>query len=136
INSHLKETAAWGSFLAVVGFVYSVLIAVGAIFVGAMFSKLPETTYGSAGAGMLVGWSVAIIYMAIAGVVFFMSMFLFRFAKKTKSALKSNDQQNLSEAFKSLKIYFRFTGIITVIALIFTVLGFIGMLVATAFAKF
>ncbi|MCW3091306.1 MAG: hypothetical protein JWP81_2375 [Ferruginibacter sp.] len=135
INLHLKETAAWGKFLAVIGFVYSCLIAVGAIFAASMFSRL-STAYGSgASAGLLAGGSVAIIYLAIAAVVFFMSMHLFRFAKKTQLALQGNDQLILSEAFRNLKIYFRFTGIITLIALVFSVLGVIGIIAAAAFSK-
>ena len=91
--------------------------------------------YSKGSEGLLAGGSVAVIYLAMAGVVFFMSMYLFRFAKKTQAALQTNDQVNLTESFKNLKIYFRFAGIITVTALIFVVLGLIGILPATAFSR-
>ncbi|MBC7887808.1 MAG: hypothetical protein H7Z13_07950 [Ferruginibacter sp.] len=132
INIYLKETAAWGKFLGVIGFVYSGVIALAAIFAGSMLAKLTGN-YNSAGEGLLAGGTVAIIYLAIAGTVFFMSMHLFRFSKKIHSALLANDQFDLTAAFKHLKIYFRFSGIIIVIALIFTVLGVIGMMLAAAF---
>ncbi len=134
INVHLKESAAWGKFLGIIGFVYSGLIAVGAIFAASMVANLSGNYSGGAG-GLLAGGSVGVIYLVFAGVVFFMSMYLYRFAKNTQAALKSNDQHTLSVAFNNLKIYFRFAGIITVIALVFTVLGVIGVLVAAAFSR-
>ena len=134
INMHLKETAVWGKFLAVIGFIYSGLIAVGAIFAGSMLAKFSGNSLSNS-EGLLAGGSVAIIYLCMAVIVFFMSLFLFRFARKTQFALQSNDQVTLAESFKNLKIYFRFAGIITVIALIFAVLGIVGILLATAFNR-
>lgn len=134
IRAHLKETAAWGKFLGIIGFIYSGLIAIVAVFAGSILGKLTGN-YSSSSEGLLAGGSIAIIYLAMAGIVFFMSMYLFRFAKKAKAALQSNDQDNLAESFKNLKIYFRFSGIITVIALIFTVLGVIGIMLASAFSR-
>lgn len=134
INMHLKETAVWGKFLGVIGFIYSGLIAIGAIFAGSMLSKLSGNNLSNS-EGLLAGGSVAIIYLGMAVVVFFMSLFLFRFARKTLVALQSNDQVTLTESFKNLKIYFRFAGVITVIALIFAVLGIVVVLLATAFSR-
>jgi len=131
---HLKETAAWGKFLGVIGFIYSGLIAAGAIVAASMLSNLTSSYSGGAG-GLLAGGSVGVIYLVLAGVVFFMSMYLFRFAKNIQAALKSNDQEALTDSFNHLKIYFRFAGVITVVALIFTVLGVIGILVAAAFGR-
>ncbi|MEO6549973.1 MAG: DUF5362 family protein [Ferruginibacter sp.] len=134
IHLHLKETAAWGKFLAVTGFVYSCLIAIGALLVATMFSTF-SPVYGGGNAQLIAGGTIGVIYLAIAAVVFFMSLHLFRFARKTQSALQANDQGILSEAFRNLKIYFRFTGIVTLIALIFSVLGIIGIIAAAAFNR-
>lgn len=134
INIHLKEAAAWGRFLGIIGFIYSGLTTAGAIFAATILSNLSSSYSGGAG-GLLAGGSVGVIYLALAGVVFFMSMYLFRFAKNIQVALKNNDQDALTASFNNLKIYFRFAGIITVIALIFTVLGAIGVLIAAAFTR-
>lgn len=131
---HLKETAVWGKFLGIVGFIYSLLIAVGAVFAGSTMARL-SGNYSKGNEGVMAGGFVAIFYLALAGVVFFMSMFLFRFSKKSLLALQSNDQSVLTDAFRNLKIYFRFSGIITVIALILTTLGLIGVLMASAFSR-
>jgi Family of unknown function (DUF5362) len=134
ISMHLKETAVWGKFLSVIGFIYSGLIAVGAIFAVSMFAKITGNSVGRS-SGLMAGVGVSIVYLTIAGVLFFMSLYLYRFAKHTQAAIKANDQETLTISFKNLKIYFRFAGIITVIALIFTVLGFIGIMVAASFGR-
>ena len=36
---HLKETAMWAKFLAIGGFIISIIIAIGAVFAGTMFNK-------------------------------------------------------------------------------------------------
>jgi Family of unknown function (DUF5362) len=134
ISAHLKETAVWGKFLGVIGFIYSGLVVVGAIFAASMFAKLTGNATGGSN-GLMAGGMVGIVYLGLAGVVFFMSMYLFRFAKNTQVALKTNDQETLAASFKNLKVYFRFAGIITVVALIITVLGIMGLMLATAFSR-
>ena len=135
INAHLKETAVWGKFLSVIGFIYSGLVAIGAIFAASMFSKLAGSYGANANANSITGIAVGVVYLGLAGVVFFMSLFLFRFAKNTQIAIKTNDQQALNDSFKNLKIYFRFAGIITVVALILTVLMVMGVMMAAAFSR-
>lgn len=134
ISAHLKETAVWGKFLGVIGFVYSGFAVLGAIFAASMFAKLTGNATGSSN-GLLRGGMVGIIYLGLAGIIFFMSMYLFRFAKNIQIALKINDQETLVTSFQSLKVYFRFAGIITVVALIITVLGIFGFMLATAFSQ-
>ncbi len=134
ISTHLKETAVWGNFLAVIGFIYSGFILLAAIFAASMYARLTGNATGSTN-GLLVGGMVGIIYLVLAGIIFFMSMYLFRFAKNIQVALKTNDQETLVASFKNLKIYFRFAGIITVVALIITVLGIMGFMLAHAFSR-
>lgn len=129
-NMHLKETAIWGKFLSIMGIIYSVLIVLGAMFAGSTISKF--SAYSGSN-GTVAAWSIAFIYVIIAAVLFFMSLFLYRFSKKTQLALQTNDTETLTMAFKNLKVYFRFAGIITVVGLIFTVLGIIGIILVAAF---
>ncbi len=134
ISAHLKETAVWGKFLGIIGFIYSGFIVLGAIFAASMFAKLTGNATGSS-SGLFAGGMVGVVYLGLAGVIFFMSMYLYRFAKNIQLALKTNDQESLVTSFKNLKVYFRFAGIITVVALIITVLGIMGLMLATAFSR-
>ena len=135
IYAHLKETAGWGKFLSIVGFIYSGLVAMGAIFAASMLSRLTGSYSANTHTNSITAVAVGIVYLGLAGVVFFMSMFLFRFAKNTQIAIKTNDQEALNDSFKNLKIYFRFAGIITVIAIILTVLMVVAVMMAAAFSR-
>lgn len=131
-QSHLKETAMWAKLLAIAGFVMSALIAGGAIFAGTMFNKLIGGVPG--GHGIMAGGMVMVVYLIIAGVTFFMTLFLFKFAAKMQAALKTNDQETLNLSFKNLKIHYRFAGIITIIYMAILLLAFIGGVTAAMFA--
>ena len=133
-KGHLKETATWAKFLAVVGFAYSVLITFAAIWMGSLLTRT-SGRYSGSSERMIAGGSVGLIYLVFAVIVFLMSMYLFRFAKKTQAALQANDQFTLTEAFKNQKVFFRFAGIITVVSLILTILAVASIFVASSFSR-
>jgi hypothetical protein len=80
---------------------------------------------------LVAGGSVGIIYGVFGGVVCLMSFYLFRFSKKMQAALLANDQANFTGALKNLRVYFRFAGILTLVLLVFLLLGMMGMWVAS-----
>ena len=128
--SHLKEAAVWGKFLGIMGFVYSIVIALSGIFTG-IWSR-----YSQRSNRMMQASLTAMIYLVGAAIIFFMSLYLFRFAKKIQVSILSNNQQGLSDAFRNLKLYFRFAGIISIIALMLTVLAIVGMMLAATFSRY
>ena len=127
---HLKETAMWAKFLAIAGFIISILIAIGAVFAGTMFNKLTAGMPGGNKGGVMTGGVIMVMYLLIAAVAFFMSLFLFRFGVKMKVALIINDQESLNLSFQNLKVYYRFAGIITIIYLVILLLALLGGLIA------
>ncbi|MEJ7626297.1 MAG: hypothetical protein WKF35_05510 [Ferruginibacter sp.] len=123
--THLKETAMWAKFLAIVGFVLSIGLAIVAFFIGTILGNLsPEYAAGAAMGSVMI----TVVYLFIAAVYFFMSLFLFRFAVKMKTALLSNDQQNLNASLFNLKIVYRMLGIIMVVYLGLIALGLIAVI--------
>ncbi|MEO6723614.1 MAG: DUF5362 family protein [Ferruginibacter sp.] len=133
-KTHLKDTAKWAKFLGIVGFIYGALIAIAAIFSGSLIAGM-SGNYNRSSGGLMAGGGVAIVYLVFASVVFFMSYYLFRFAQKTQVALQTNDQPVLNESFKNLKIYFRLAGIVTIIAIVFSILAVIGIIFAATFTR-
>ena len=127
---HLKETAMWAKFLAIAGFIISIIIAIGAVFAGTMFNKLTAGMPGGNKGGVMTGGVIMVMYLLIAAVAFFMSLFLFRFGVKMKVALIINDQESLNLSFQNLKVYYRFAGIITIIYLVILLLALLGGLIA------
>lgn len=137
IKSHLSETAKWGKFLAILGFVVCGLIIIVGLFFGTIFSSLmsrsPEVSYeGNISSGS-VGAMAAIIYIIIAVVYFFPCLFLYRFSTKMKTALNGNEQTDLTLSFQNLKSLFRYVGVITVILLAIYLLIFLFAILGVAF---
>ena len=127
IRSYLKETAKWAYFLSIVGFVMLAFIVVGGIFsatiLGSSMSSLSPGMPGGAPV-MMSGGLMMVVYLAIAALYFFPTLYLYRYAKKMKVALANDDQLFLAESFKNLKSMFKFMGILMAI-----ILGFYGIII-------
>lgn len=121
----LSETAKWGKFLAIVGFVLCGLIVIMALFVGALmgtaFSQLEGA--GALGGGMSI--FVTVLYLAIAVLYFFPCFYLFRFSTKMKKALNESNQVELTSSFENLKSCFKFMGIMTIVLLSLYAIAFL-----------
>ena len=133
---HLKETAMWAKYLGISGIVMSAFIVLLAVVSGFILGGFYGRYRVGGDTGMMVGGSVAVVYLVMAAVLFIMSIQLLRFAKKMQVAFKTTDQENLSSAFQHLKIYFRIAGVISIITLVFSVLGVIGLLMTAAIGKY
>jgi hypothetical protein len=117
---HLTETAKWGKFLAVIGFVFCGLIVIsafvfGAIFASSAFSKVPGYSNEAGFFGLLGGSMFAGVYIIAAAIYFFPCLFLYNFSVRLRSALRTNDQVKLNQALKNQKMLYRFVGIMTII---------------------
>ncbi len=134
IKSHLMETARWGKFLSIVGFIVCALIVIAGIFVVSTFGTIERkyTTYDGPSLGTSFGPSIIVMYIIIAILYFFPCLFLLRFSNKMKTALVADNQAELSVSFQNLKVLFRYVGILTIIVLAIYVLallfGGLGMM--------
>jgi Family of unknown function (DUF5362) len=121
-HSHLAETAKWSVFLSIVGFILSGILVIVALFAGTFISSMS----GGLGTAPVMGAGlITVVYLIIAALYFFMSLFLYRFATKMKAALYSNDQDTLNNSFLNLKNLYKLMGILTIIYLAFIVLAMI-----------
>lgn len=121
-HAYLAETAKWGNFLSILGFIFSGIIAIAALFAGSLLGSM-GSAFGNTsaiGAGF-----VTVIYLLIAALYFFMSLYLYRFSTKMKAALYTNDQDSLNNSFLNLKSLYRMMGILTIIYLGFLALALI-----------
>jgi hypothetical protein len=115
---YLRETAKWGKFLSIVGFVVTGLIVLIALFAGSLFAKLAAfSANGQSALPEGLSIFITIIYLAIAVLYFFPCFYLFKFSNKAKLAIEVNEQVSLNEAFGNLKSCFKFIGITTIILL-------------------
>ena len=126
---YLHDTARWGKFLAIVGFVIIAMLFVLGVTVTALDPdsiyyndpNVDKTMY----TGTMVGTVIAFLLMGL--IYFFPCYYLLRFSNKMKAALISNDQETLNHSFKYLKSLLRFVGVLT---LIFVIMFGISLLVS------
>jgi uncharacterized membrane protein YjgN (DUF898 family) len=117
----LTETARWGKFLAIVGFIICGLVFIFSFFAGSLMTSSaalsPYPTNEMRAASNIAGGFLTMIYIIIAVVYFFPCLYLYRFSARMKTALTTNDQIKLNQSLKSQKMLYRYVGIVTIIAL-------------------
>jgi hypothetical protein len=130
-HAYLYETAKWGNFLAILGFILSGLLAIIALFSGAILGNITSKYGGNPfmGAGV-----VMVIYLIIAGINFLIALYLYKFSNKMKTALISTEQEAFNESLLNLKKLYKTMGIIAIVYLGFLALAFILSLGSLAFS--
>ena len=131
-QTFLSETAKWGKFISIIGFIGCGFILIIAFFVPSIYSSL-STFQGmpaQVASGSKIG--ITIVYFLISLLLFFPCLFLYRFSTKMKVALKTVSQENFDESFKNLKSMFKFYGIFTIVMLSIYALIFIFAMLALA----
>ena len=130
-HSHLTETSKWAKFIAIAGFIFSGMIIIGAIYVINLMMEV-RNTYGSFRrdtSSLMLG---GVFYIVIAIIWTITSIYQLRFATKLQNALLGNNQDELQSAFLNFKIYYRISGIVTIISLLLSVLGALGFMANTS----
>ncbi len=118
---HLTESARWGKFLAIIGFITVGLLVIFSFFIGAIFANFsalsPYPGTDTRAASSLGGAFFTVIYLIVAVIYFFPCLYLFRYSVRMKAALNTNDQTKLNQSLKSQKMLYRYVGIVTIIAI-------------------
>ena len=117
-KEHLRESAKWGKFLAIVSF-----ISFGLILLFALGALL--LAQGAEQTGVFVGYTiVALLY-------FYPMWTLYKFSSLSKQAVNTGNQQQLTEAFRHLKNMLKFLGIVTIIGIALVGLSLVfGVIIA------
>ncbi|MDX5436033.1 MAG: DUF5362 family protein [Pontibacter sp.] len=130
--NYLQETAKWGKFLAIVGFIMIGFMVIGAVLGGLFMGNMLHSADGVAGVASYLNSGIfAMVYLPFALLYFFPVLYLYRFSTKMQEALRLQNEELLTSSFANLKALFKFVGILTILMLAFYVLGmffmFLGM---------
>lgn len=120
IKTDLYETAKWGKFMSIVGFVsvgFLLLMAFSLLFTGNLGQQ-----FGGISQAFVSGF-----YFVIAIIYIFPVVFLYRYSKEIKKAMHGDDRVELENAFGNLKKLFVFFGIVTALTLLFYALAIISV---------
>ncbi|MFH0842423.1 MAG: DUF5362 family protein [Bacteroidota bacterium] len=127
----LDRTRRWTMFLAILGFIaIGVLLIVG-IFTGiflSIFNKGDTST-------SYPGWLVCIIIISTSVINFFPMLYIFRFSKFISGVAKSHDKEELKKAFKNLRSYFTYVGVVVIVALVVYVVTLLALGASFDFIK-
>lgn len=115
IRGFLSETARWGKFLAIVGFVFMGLAILG-LLIGGGSLLMMDVPAGFGGAFLF-------IYIAIFAITLIPLYYLYSFSTQMQIALRDDNQAFLRDAFENQKSLFKFYGIFMAV-----VLGFYALL--------
>jgi hypothetical protein len=111
LSNTFSNMAKWAQFVGIAGFILTTIMLLVIFIIGKAFSAVPQfdmiMAYG--------GGAITTMYVIIAALFFFPALFAFNFSRKLKNALLNNDQQGLNAAFASLKLRFKFVGIVYIV---------------------
>lgn len=131
-KAHLLETTRWTKFLAVLGFIFTGLLAIFAlafIFMGAsLFASYPSEMSAS-GLGATMGF----VFLISAALYFYPIYSLLKFSTCMKRGLNTGSRELINEGFRYQKNMYRFIGIMAIIVIALYLLLFVlaGIGVAT-----
>lgn len=131
IRSFIYESSKWTKFLSIVGFVFTGLMIVLSLSVGAIMSSMnnmvgaQNNPYAALGSGFLT-----VLLLISAAIYFYPSFILFKFSTAAKQAVLYGDQESLSIAMGKMKSFFKFWGILLIVLLGFYALAILSAIVA------
>ena len=100
-KNHLKTISSWTNFMTILCF-----ISIGLTFLGGIITIISSSCIRG------------VLFLIISIAMIFPALYLFRFSQKTKNALVNHDMLKMEEAFKNMKFYWMFTGIIMIVSII------------------
>jgi amino acid transporter len=127
-KNHLKETAKWARFLAIVGLIGLGILVIASVIAAVTINNKTTNYYDDPVSGTAEVAGTIIGMLMIVALYFFPCYFLLRFSAKMNSALASDDAATLNESLRNLKVTFRYMGILTIIFLALFALGMLANL--------
>lgn len=134
---YLKSTGSWCMFLAVLGIIgivfllfAGIITIVGASKVGTISSyDYYGTSVHNLSSVTTAMYIVGIVYVVLALVYIYPVKCLMTFNSKVKMAIITNSTPDMTTAFKNIKGYFKFLGMLIIISF---ALGLLGIIIAMA----
>ena len=127
------EMARWTKFLAILGFIALGIMIIAGIVLGLVISSSPMIASQLGPLAGIGGIGIMLVYVLLAGIMFYPTYALLKYAGGMKTALNSNNKQKFNEAVAHLKNFFKFYGIMMIIflglygiAMVVGVLGAMG----------
>ncbi len=121
----------WAMFLAILGFIFLGVILVAGLIAGTFLSVFssPENRMN------LPPWMFMCWFLFIVLINFFPVFFLFRFSRHTGNAVLTFDKIEMHRAFRNLKVYFVYIGVMVTALLLLYVAAIIFLGTSMSFIQ-
>ncbi|TLX71993.1 hypothetical protein E9993_19490 [Labilibacter sediminis] len=127
----LLSAAKWAKFIAIMGF-----IAVGFMVLGGLFSGIVMSFMENEFAMMpFPPFIFSFLYLAMGALYFFPVYYLFKFSTQAQYAIQTLNTTQLEIAFRNIKSYFKFIGVLIIVMLSLYALAIIGAITFALFFK-
>jgi hypothetical protein len=114
-KTNLKTTSSWTEILSIFNFIGAGFLALTGIALIAVAGFMPDLEYGYMSYTPDIILFAGILYLVMGIILFFPALYLFRFSQKMNKALSKEDTPTMDEAFKNMKSYWKFSGILYII---------------------
>ena len=139
----LKGASPWLRFIGILGFISAGLTAVSGLISFAfvpLMNQLWDEIQGfetlGAAFGIIFTGGMAVLCLGAAVLIFFPSLFIYRFGQKIRSYLRTGTDQELEQAFRNNKSFWKFSGILCIIYLAFIPVMIIAGIIAALVSAF
>jgi len=146
-SSNLQQTAKWGRFLAIVGFVMVGIMVLMTFSIGALFTRIFAMQAELSGMADMppapaeelmrnIGGIYTAMFLISAALYFVPSLLLYQYATRTLASLKGAfDPQKFSAGLNAQRQLFTFLGVLTIVMLCFYALGLLVFALIAGFAS-
>jgi hypothetical protein len=130
---YLGEASPWLRFVGILSFIGCGLMVFGGIIAAIVLYAVSgaDSEFGEFPAVIL-----GLVYIASGALVFFPARFIYSFGSKIRGYLLSRSGEDLEEAFRNNKSFWKFCGICSIVCLALIPLGIIGSLIAVIGSAF
>ncbi len=118
MRSYLYDITKWTRFLAIAGFVFSAMLILISLSIGALLSGNPALSKQLGPLAEGGSTILTVLYLIMALLFFYPSLLMFKFSNKSKQAVLFGDQESLNEAVLNLKSLFKYWGILALVLIV------------------
>lgn len=120
IKEHFITAGKWCRFLAIMTFIFTGLMVLGAFSMIGMSAALPF------GSEQMIGMGIG--YLILGGIFIFPGIYLWKYGAKIISSMQNTRQEDFGLAILNLKSFFKFIGIYTIVIIgIYVLIALVGI---------
>jgi hypothetical protein len=141
--ANLKGATPWLRLVGILGFISSGFVALAGfsvlpfiLIVNRVWTEVPGFESFNGASGAVFNVFMVVLFVGAGVLLFFPSLYIFKFGEKIRSYLKTGADEELELAFRNNKSLWKFAGILGIVQLAFFPLLIIGSIIVALVAAF